>query len=302
MRLLAFLLVLVIIWPAFLVWDANRHLQRVDALSSAADTTGTTYLLAGSDSRADGAVKDDTEGQRADSVMLVHVAPNGQASATSLPRDTYVDIPGHGWDKLNASYSYGGAPLLVETVEKLTGLKIDHFVEIGMGGVGNIVDAVGGVELCLDYDVNDANSGLVWTSGCHEADGTTALAFSRMRYADPLGDIGRAQRQRQVVEKTISTALSPRVLLNPVSAFRLERAGAGALTVDDDSSVFDIARLVLAFHSAGKAELTGAPPIADMGYATSAGSAVLLEDTTAPTFFAALAAGSLTTDSFAQLK
>ncbi|WP_312349285.1 LCP family protein, partial [Actinomyces sp.] len=293
-RLLVLLLVVVLAWPAFLLWDANRNLGRTDALSSGTGTPGTTYLLAGSDSRADGAVQDGTEGQRADSIMLVNVAPNGQASATSLPRDTYVDIPGYGWNKLNASYSFGGAPLLVETVETLTGLHVDHFVEIGMGGVGNIVDAIGGVELCLDMDVNDAYSGLVWQSGCHEADGTTALAFSRMRYSDPLGDIGRAQRQRQVVEKTVSTAMSPSVLLNPVSAFRLERAGSGALTVDEDSDVIDIARLVLAFRSAGGASLTGAPPIESLGYGTAAGSVVLLEDQTAPDFFQKVREGTLT--------
>lgn len=293
-RFLLLVLVVVLAWPAFLLWDANRNLGRTDALSTGADTPGTTYLLAGSDSRADGAVQDGTEGQRADSLMLVNVAPNGQASATSLPRDTYVDIPGYGWDKLNASYSYGGAPLLVQTVESLTGLHVDHFVEIGMGGVGNIVDAIGGVELCLDMDVNDAYSGLVWQSGCHEADGTTALAFSRMRYSDPLGDIGRAQRQRQVVEKTVSSAMSPSVLLNPVSAFRLERAGSGALTVDQGSNVIDVARLVLAFRKAGGASLTGAPPIASLGYETAAGSVVLLQDETAPGFFQKVREGTLT--------
>ncbi|WP_043536040.1 LCP family protein, partial [Actinomyces polynesiensis] len=293
-RVLALLLVLVLAWPAFLLWDGNRHLGRTDALDSGTGTPGTTYLLAGSDSRADGAVQDGTEGQRADSIMLVNVAPNGQASATSLPRDTYVDIPGYGWGKLNASYSYGGAQLLVSTVESLTGLHIDHFVEIGMGGVGEIVDAVGGVELCLDMDVNDSYSGLVWQSGCHEADGTTALAFSRMRYSDPLGDIGRAQRQRQVVEKTVSAAMSPSVLLNPLKAFRLERAGAGALTVDEDSNIVDVARLVMAFRKAGNASLTGAPPIESLGYQTSAGSTVLLQDQTAPDFFRKVLEGTLT--------
>lgn len=293
-RVLVLLLVVLLAWPAFLLWDANRNLGRTDALSSGADTDGTTYLLAGSDSRADGAVQDGTEGQRADSIMLVNVAANGQASATSLPRDTYVDIPGYGWNKLNASYSYGGAPLLVETVESLTGLHVDHFVEIGMGRVGNIVDAIGGVELCLDMDVNDSYSGLVWQSGCHEADGTTALAFSRMRYSDPLGDIGRAQRQRQVVEKTVSSAMSPSVLLNPVKAFRLERAGSGALTVDQDSNVLDVARLVLAFREAGNSSLTGAPPIESLGYGTEVGSVVLLQDETAPDYFQKVREGTLT--------
>lgn len=287
-------LVLLICWPAFLMWDASRNLGRTDALSGTAPTPGTTYLLAGSDSRADGSVPDDTEGQRADSIMVVNVAPNGQTVSVSLPRDTYVEIPEYGWNKLNASYALGGAPLLVRTVEGLTGLTVDHYVEVGMGGMADIVDAVGGVNLCLDMDVDDPKSELVWTSGCHDADGKTALAFSRMRYSDPRGDIGRAERQRQVVSKTVSKAMSPSVLVNPVSALRLERAGAGALTVDRDTDALAIARLALAFRTAGNESMTGVPPIESMGYETEVGSAVLLRDETAPDFFLKLREGTLT--------
>lgn len=290
---------LMLAWPVFLMIDANSHLKKIDALSGAANTSGTTYLLAGSDSRADGSVPDDTEGQRADSIMLVHVAPNGQTSNISLPRDTYVEIPGYGWDKLNASYAYGGPALLVKTVEKLTGLTVDHYAEIGMGGVSNIVDAVDGVNLCFDLSVEDERSELNWEAGCHDADGKTALAFARMRYSDPRGDIGRAERQRQVVSKTVSKAMKPATLLNPMSALRVERAGASAFTVDQDSSVIDVARLVLAFREAQNSGMTGVPPIESLGYATSAGSAVLLEDTTAPDFFAKLRAGTLTKDDLA---
>lgn len=290
---------LMLAWPVFLMLDANSHLKKIDALSGAANTSGTTYLLAGSDSRADGSVPDDTEGQRADSIMLVHVAPNGQTSNISLPRDTYVEIPGYGWDKLNASYAYGGPALLVKTVEKLTGLTVDHYAEIGMGGVSNIVDAVDGVNLCFDLSVEDERSELNWEAGCHDADGKTALAFARMRYSDPRGDIGRAERQRQVVSKTVSKAMKPATLLNPMSALRVERAGASAFTVDQDSSVIDVARLVLAFREAQNSGMTGVPPIESLGYATSAGSAVLLEDTTAPDFFAKLRAGTLTKDDLA---
>ena len=289
-------ILLIAAWPTYLLFDANSHLKRIDALSGAADTSGTTYLLAGSDSRSDGSVPDDTEGQRADSIMLVHVAPNGQTSNISLPRDTYVEIPGYGWDKLNAAYSYGGPRRLVQTVEHLTGLTVDHYAEIGMGGVSNIVDAVGGVNLCYDLTVNDERSELNWEAGCHDADGKTALAFARMRYSDPLGDIGRAQRQRQVVSKTVSKATQPATLINPSSALRVERAGAAAFTVDEDSSVLDVGKLVLAFRSAQNSGMTGVPPIEDLGYSTSAGSAVLLEDTTAPDFFAKLRAGTLTKD------
>lgn len=292
---------LMLAWPVFLMMDANSHLKKIDALSGSANTSGTTYLLAGSDSRADGSVPDNTEGQRADSIMLVHVAPNGQTSNISLPRDTYVEIPGYGWDKLNASYAYGGPALLVKTVEKLTGLTVDHYAEIGMGGVSNIVDAVDGVNLCFDLSVEDKRSELNWEAGCHDADGKTALAFARMRYSDPRGDIGRAERQRQVVSKTVSKAMKPATLLNPMSALRVERAGASAFTVDQDSSVIDVARLVLAFREAQNSGMTGVPPIESLGYATSAGSAVLLEDTTAPDFFAKLRAGTLTKDDLASL-
>jgi hypothetical protein len=304
MRVVGIVLVVLLAWGAFLLWDANSNLGRVDALSGKADTSGTTYLLAGSDSRADGAVQDGfNESERADSIMLVNVAQNGQTVALSIPRDTYAEIPGYGWDKINASYSYGGAALLVETVENLTGLAVDHFVQIGMGAVPDMVDAVGGVELCYDNTVSDPYSGLNWEAGCHTVDGTTALAFSRMRYADPEGDIGRTKRQRQVISKVVSTAMSPSTLINPVRTLSVERAGSKSFTVDDSSSnVFTVASLVMALRSATSSEMMGVPPIESLDFTTDAGaSAVLLRDTTAPDFFAKLRTGSLTTSDFNQV-
>ena len=303
LKTLPVLLVIVLAWGGFLVWDANTNIGRVSALSGASDTAGTTYLLAGSDSRADGAVQDGFEGsERADSIMLVNIAANGQAVALSIPRDTYAEIPGVGWDKINASYAYGGPQLLVETVEKLTGLTVDHFVQIGMGAVPDMVDAVGGVELCYDHDSNDEYSGLNWTAGCHTVDGPTALQFSRMRYQDPEGDIGRTKRQRQVISKVVSEAASPATLINPARTLRVERAGSKSFTVDEDSSIMTVASLVMALRSASSDELMGVPPIESLDYTTSAGaSAVLLRDETAPDFFAKLRAGKLTTSDFNQI-
>ena len=303
LKTLSVLLVIVLAWGGFLVWDANTNIGRVSALSGALDTAGTTYLLAGSDSRADGAVQDGFEGsERADSIMLVNIAANGQAVALSIPRDTYAEIPGVGWDKINASYAYGGPQLLVETVEKLTGLTVDHFVQIGMGAVPDMVDAVGGVELCYDHDSNDEYSGLNWTAGCHTVDGPTALQFSRMRYQDPEGDIGRTKRQRQVISKVVSEAASPATLINPARTLRVERAGSKSFTVDKDSSIMTVASLVMALRSASSDELMGVPPIESLDYTTSAGaSAVLLRDETAPDFFAKLRAGKLTTSDFNQI-
>ena len=303
LKTLSVLLVIVLAWGGFLVWDANTNIGRVSALSGASDTAGTTYLLAGSDSRADGAVQDGFEGsERADSIMLVNIAANGQAVALSIPRDTYAEIPGVGWDKINASYAYGGPQLLVETVEKLTGLTVDHFVQIGMGAVPDMVDAVGGVELCYDHDSNDEYSGLNWTAGCHTVDGPTALQFSRMRYQDPEGDIGRTKRQRQVISKVVSEAASPATLINPARTLRVERAGSKSFTVDEDSSIMTVTSLVMALRSASSDELMGVPPIESLDYTTSAGaSAVLLRDETAPDFFAKLRAGKLTTSDFNQI-
>ena len=303
LKTLSVLLVIVLAWGGFLVWDANTNIGRVSALSGASDTAGTTYLLAGSDSRADGAVQDGFEGsERADSIMLVNIAANGQAVALSIPRDTYAEIPGVGWDKINASYAYGGPQLLVETVEKLTGLTVDHFVQIGMGAVPDMVDAVGGVELCYDHDSNDEYSGLNWTAGCHTVDGPTALQFSRMRYQDPEGDIGRTKRQRQVISKVVSEAASPATLINPARTLRVERAGSKSFTVDEDSSIMTVASLVMALRSASSDELMGVPPIESLDYTTSAGaSAVLLRDETAPDFFAKLRSGKLTTSDLNQI-
>ena len=303
LKTLSLLLVLILAWGGFLVWDANSNIGRVSALTGSADTPGTTYLLAGSDSRADGAVQDGFEGsERADSIMLVNVAPNGQAVALSIPRDTYAEIPGVGWDKINASYAYGGPQLLVETVEKLTGLTVDHFVQIGMGAVPDMVDAVGGVELCYDHDANDEYSGLNWTAGCHTVDGTTALQFSHMRYQDPEGDIGRTKRQRQVISKVVSSAASPATLINPARTLKVERAGSKSFTVDEDSSIFTVGSLVLALRSASSEELMGVPPIESLDYTTSAGaSAVLLRDETAPDFFEKLRTGKLTSSDLNQV-
>lgn len=290
------------------LWNkASDQLRRVDALSSMADTPGETWLIVGSDSRADGAIADTTTaGQRADSVMVLHKAENGQASLTSLPRDTYVNIPGYGEDKINASYAYGGAKLLVKTVEGLTKMKINHYVEVGMGGVKNVVDAVGGVEACLDYDVDDHDSGLIWNTAqgkCQQVNGEKALAFSRMRKSDPTGDIGRGLRQRAIISAAVKKAMSPSTLLNPSATSKLVDAGTGSLTVDKDSGVWDIGQMVLAFRAASNDGLTGAPPIEDPDYEPGGvGSTVLLVDTTAPIFFGKVRDGRLTASDFNQAK
>lgn len=292
--LLVFLLV-VVFWGFVLIHRVEDNLGRTDALSGAPDTPGTTWLIAGSDSR-EGFANDGTEGQRSDSIILVHQAANGKAFVISLPRDTYVKIPGKGHNKLNAAFSWGGQTLLVKTVEGLTGLTVDHYVQVGMNGVAKIVDGLGGVNLCWNQSFNDRMTGLSWQAGCHDVDGNTALSFSRMRYADPLGDIGRTQRQRLVISAVLHEAISPKVALSPGRQLALADAGAKALTVDRQMGAIDIAKLALAMKQASADGLQGVPPIASMGYnpGGGVGSTVLLDPDKSPGFFQKLASGTLT--------
>jgi LCP family protein required for cell wall assembly len=290
------LLLAAIAWPIGLVIWANGKIQHTAALSGASATAGTTYLIAGSDSRADGGIAaDGTSGSRTDTILLLQVPTHGPAALISLPRDTYAQIPGHGAAKLNAAYSWGGAPLLVKTVEQLTGLTIDHYAEIGMSGVKEVVDAVGGVHLCWDANVNDADSGMVWTSGCHDVDGTAALAFSRMRKSDPTGDIGRGLRQRQLVAAVMAKIDPTSLVWHPDQQVALIDTGTAALTVDTSTNIIDLAHLALAFKAAnGPGGITGTPPITSMNYRPGkVGSTVLLNPDTSPAFWTAIRNGTL---------
>lgn len=289
----------IVFWGLFLVARVDNQIGRVDALSGAANTPGTTWLIAGSDSR-EGLVNDGTEGQRSDSIILVHQAANGKAAVVSLPRDTYTQIPGKGAAKLNAAFSWGGPTLLVQSVEGLTGLTVDHYVQVGMSGVSEIVDGLGGINLCWDQTFHDRMTGFGWEAGCHDVDGNAALLFSRMRYADPRGDIGRTDRQRLVISQVLHKSLSPDVILSPPKQVALADAGSSALTVDRDMKALDIAKLVLAMRQASSDGLQGVPPISSLGYnpGHGVGSTVLLDPDKIEGFFAALREGTLTPSDF----
>lgn len=298
------LVALMVAWPLGLLMWADGKLQHVEALSGAPNTPGTTYLIAGSDSRGEDS-DGDIKGARADTIMLLHVPEKGPKALISLPRDIYVPIPGRDANKINASFSYGGAPLLVETVEQLTNLTVDHYVELGFDGVKGVVDAVGGVELCLDYKVNDKQSELKWDEpGCKVVDGDTALAFARMRKADPLGDIGRAERQRQVVSAVAKELKNPAELIKPGTQIDLINAGTSALVVSEGSGFMDLGKMALAFLSASSDEgITGTPPILSLDYRPGGvGSAVQLDEEGTEKFFKDIAEGTLKPGEYNKLR
>lgn len=290
--LLALLIILLLLAGGFWLWVESK-INHVPALSGAADTPGQTYLIVGSDAR-EGSWDDGTEGARTDTIIVLHKPETGPTAMISLPRDSYVEIPGHGSNKINAAFAYGGAPLLVETVENLTGLTVDHYLEVGFLGVTNVVDALGGVELCLDRDVDDWRSKLQWSAGCHVVDGPTALAFSRMRYADPIGDIGRTQRQQQLVSVVAADASSRDTVLNPSKLLRVIDAGLASLRVSDGTGAFDLVGVALTFKSAqGDQAVLGTPPLVSIGHhVDGVGSTVLLDADASAEFWRSIADGS----------
>ncbi len=281
------------IWGIHLYRLGSSHLSTVPALSAAPDTEGTTYLIVGSDKR-DASSPEGDIGERSDTVMLLHKVSGKPPVLLSIPRDTVVEIPGNGTNKINAAFSIGGAPLLVETVEQLTGIKIDHYVQIGMYGLVSLTDAVGGVELCYDSDVNDPYSNMNWTAGCHMADGNTALSFARMRYADALGDVGRGERQRQVISAILQKAFNRDVLFSPSKQKELVIAGSQTVTVDTNDGLKDVAWAGWYLRNAlQEGGISGTPPIASLNhYIEGLGSTVLLADNVA-TFWEELKTGTL---------
>ncbi len=266
-RILVALLVICLLLVAWLYIWTNSQLTHMNALSNAADDSARTWLILGSDSRDDGTLDQSTKdvpGERMDTIMLLVRPRSGPAALISIPRDSYVDYKGTG-AKINSVAEQYGWPALTSVVENMTGLKVDHVVKVGFAGVKNVVDAIGGVELCYDRTVNDPFSGLDWTAGCHIADGTTALAFSRMRHGDPMGDLGRAKRQRLVIQAVAKKVMSPSFVVSGRMPATL-KAGLAAVTVDEHSSPLTLAQMALTFRSAtGTGGITGMPVLTSMG-------------------------------------
>ena len=253
-KLGALLGVLILVALGTMVW-VDLRLHRVDALANyggrPSGGSGTNWLLVGSDSR-DGLSEDqqaelstggDTGGGRTDSIILVHIPFVGKATMVSIPRDSYVDVPGHGKDKVNASYALGGPQLLQQTVEQATGLRIDHYAEIGFGGFAGVVDAVGGVKICVEQPMDDPLAGINLQPGCQKLDGPTALGFVRSRHSMDDGDIGRARNQRTFLAALVKKALSPTTFLNPFRFFPFVSRMADSFTVDKHDHVWNLARL-----------------------------------------------------------
>lgn len=257
-------LLLLAAWLIFLVavplW-AYQTTSRVDAAPDGerpGDQPGTTYLLVGSDSRRGLSEAEqqqlstgpDEGGEgRTDTIMLMHVG-SGPTTLLSVPRDSLVDVPGYGTTKINAAYAYGGPKLLVQTLEQATGIRVDAYVEIGFGGLVNVVDAVGGIEICPEAPIADVDAGLDIAAGCQEADGVTALGYSRSRHSYETQDIQRVQSQREVLGAIASEVRSPWTVLNPFRYVSVSTGAASSLVVGEDVGPVQLGRFALSLGSA----------------------------------------------------
>jgi len=189
----------------------------------------------------------------------------------SIPRDSYVPIPGHGENKINAALGLGGPALLIQTVESVTGLKINHYMGIGFGGLVNVVNEVGGVRICLPAALDDQDSGVNLKAGCQNLSGTQALAFVRDRHSFATEDLQREEDQRAFLKALMGKAASPGVYLNPFVGLPFASTAASSLTVDKGTSLYDLYQAAMAL----KNPETTTVPIADANFPTSnAGDAV----------------------------
>jgi LCP family protein required for cell wall assembly len=278
--------------------------------SAAPVATGSYFLLAGSDSRN---VSDGTAfggaavgGQRSDTVILVHIPPaHAKATVMSFPRDSYVTIPAYTDSsgstvaahkaKLNEAYAVGGATLLVSTIEQLTGLPVDHYLEVNFDGFRNIVGAVGGVSLCVTTSRSDSDSGDYLTAGLHpNVSGNAALAFVRDRKGLPAGDLSRIQDQQYFLSQLMKKVLSAGTLTNPVRLASLMSAVTGSLTVDKGFGLAQFKALATHLRSLSASNVT----FVNLPITTAAGwrdihgvsqSVVLLDEARMSAAFAALA-------------
>jgi LCP family protein required for cell wall assembly len=302
LRVLMVLLLLIVVWLVGVPAYAWSHVDRVDDNPGGkrpADQPGTTFLIVGSDSR-EGLTKAQQKklgtgsvgGQRTDTMMLLYIPRTGKPALISIPRDSYVAIPEHGKNKINTAYAFGGPQLLVQTVESNTGLRVDGYLEIGFGGFVQIIDALDGIRMCLPAAIDDRDSHLNLKKGCQTLSGTNALGYVRMRKADPRGDLGRVERQRQMLAAVAKKAASPSTLVNPFRYWTLCNASADSVKLGEDTSLLQTLSLGLAMRKIANDEgLTLTVPVSDPNATTPVGSSVLWDAAKAQAMFAEIGKG-----------
>lgn len=273
-----------------LVTNLESGIDRIDPFKDMknrpAGGHGMNLLLVGTDGR-DKITKEEKAKYRlggapchcTDTIMLVHLsADKKRASIVSLPRDSYAETPEHrdqttGEEhaahpvKLNAAYAEGGPSLTVRTVEHMTGVKVDHYLEVDFTSFMTTVDTLGGVQICTTKPMKDSYTGLDLAAGTHELDGGQALQYVRSRHIDGAADLGRMQRQQKFMASLIKQATSSGVLLNPVKFREVASTMLKSVRADKGfgtQQMLDLGQAMQGF-SAASSEFTSVP-MSDVAY------------------------------------
>lgn len=272
--------------PADVIPEESRPPEGVDDAQ--------TYLLLGSDSRisAGDASQWQAGAQRTDAIMVAHLPADRSALyVISIPRDTWVEIPGRGEAKINAAFSYGGPPLLVQTVEQLTGLRIDHVGVVDFEGFVAMTDALGGVEITVPEQTRDSR--VSFPAGTYTMDGERALGYVRQRYGLDEGDFDRVRRQQNWIRAVLRDALSRDTLSSPSTLDSFLLATTSAVALDAGFETSDLRDLALEMRSLRAEDLRFLTvPTAGTGRSDDGQSIVLLDEEAAAGLFAAVAAGT----------
>jgi LCP family protein required for cell wall assembly len=250
------------------VSDAINRIDAFGSVNSRPDkpNKALNYLLVGSDTR-EGLTKEQLKllrvgstktaaGSRSDTMLIVHISKaRDKATIISIPRDSLVTIPEHpssldktkiipaAKGKINAAFAFGGPSLLIQTLEDETGIRIDHYIEIGFAGFAGMVDALGGIEVCTKRDIDDPGSHLVLPAGVHTLNGVEALKYVRTRDFDGMGDLGRMQRQQQFMSAVLRKVTSTGVLLNPIKLVNFFNAAIATVKTDSELNKSDLLTL-----------------------------------------------------------
>ncbi|MFI6845305.1 LCP family protein [Kitasatospora sp. NBC_00085] len=253
-----------------LYWTAEHYASSVTRIPNAFPTapesaqprpvpsSGLNLLLVGLDARSDvpttGSRAEAPAWQagaaRSDTMMLLHLSDDRRsASLVSLARDTWVSVPGHGQAKLNAAYSWGGPALMTETVQDLTGIRIDHLAVIDWNGFRELTDAVGGVDITIARTIEAAGEARAWEAGTHHMDGAQALLYVRERYGLPGGDLDRTKRQQNFLRALMLRIMDSGTLTSPSRLGGLLQSVGEVVSVDDRLSNGDLFRLAWSLRS-----------------------------------------------------
>jgi LCP family protein required for cell wall assembly len=314
--LLAISLVVTLLGGA-LFWVTNHYSNKIprsvdlsQLTDRPLDTPGTTFLLVGSDDRSGLSRKQRAQlklgkldyGRHTDTMILIHISEqDGQVAMVSIPRDSYVQIPP--WqdeqgkkfnsetNRINVAYGRGGPALAVNTVEQATGLKIDHYLEIDFAGFTNIVEALGGVEICVDKPLKDSPSGLDIEAGKSTLNPAQSLAFVRARQLDANSDIGRVERQRTFVLAMGKKIFSKEMLTDPGSFNRVVDAIARSVKADTGLSLSQLISIGSSLRKVqlNKVDMTTVPLDNTSFTAPGVGSVVLWNERKANNLFEKIA-------------